>query len=138
LATSAGRTGLVFWWSLVNVTLLVTAFLVAVEHGIDAVAASLGVVGVLLAVPESWHVTRALGVSWRRYASSHVPTVVGCIALAVVWRGVAALLDGAGALPVLVVATGAAVAAYALVVRLLWPSVVSDVGTVLKLARARR
>jgi O-antigen/teichoic acid export membrane protein len=138
LATSAGRTGLVFGWSLVNVTLLVTAFLVAVQHGIDAVAASLGVVGVLLAVPESWHVTRALGVSWRRYASSHVPTVVGCIALAVVWRSVAALLDGAGALPVLVVATGAAVAAYALVVRLLWPSVVSDVGTVLKLARARR
>jgi PST family polysaccharide transporter len=137
LATSAGRTGLVFGWSLVNVGILVTAFLVTVSHGIDAVAASIGVVGVVLAIPESWHVLGELQVSWGRYARSHLPSIAGCAGLAIIWRAVAAALDGLGPAMVLPAASVSGVAAYAVIVRLLWPSVSADMGKVLRLARDR-
>ena len=67
LLTSCGRTDVVFRWSLANVILLVVSFPIAVHWGINAVAATVGLVALATAVPQSVHVCRVLRMSLRDY-----------------------------------------------------------------------
>ena len=140
LCISCGRTDLVFRWTAIHVTLVVGAFLISVHWGINAVAASLGIVALILAIPQTLDVARALGMSWSRYMHAHVPVAVGCLVLGVLWRAVAAVLDGRGVgpAPVLVVATVVSLAGFVATVRTLWPTVGLEVRSMLKLARERR
>ena len=107
LCASCGRADIVLGWSAVSVGLQVVAFLITVHWGINAVAASLGVVGLALAVPQTLHVCRAVSVSASRFAKAHLAAAAGCVVLALIWRAVAEALERAGAstLVTLVVAT---------------------------------
>ena len=140
LLTSCGRTDVVFRWSLANVILLVVSFPIAVHWGINAVAATVGLVALATAVPQTVHVCRVLRMSLRDYVCSHGPVLAGCVVLAGTWAAVAALLErsDAGPAAVLGIATPVAVAAYSATVRLLWPTVALEARSVLKLAHARR
>ena len=140
LCTSCGRTDLVFRWTTLHVSFAVVGFLISVHWGINAVAASLGIVGVLLAVPQTMDVCRALGMSWTRFMAAHVPVAVGSLILAVLWRAVATLLDngGVGPAPILIVATVVALAGFAATVRMMWPTVALEVRSMFKLAQERR
>jgi len=140
LCTACGRTDVVFLWSVVTVGLLVTAFLVSVHWGINAVALCVGLVGLVVAVPQTLHVSRVIGLPWSRYIVAHLPVAVGSAVLAAIWRSVAALLErnGAGPAIVLTIATVLAVAGYVLAVRWLWPTVFTDSRTVFELAKEPR
>ena len=140
LCTACGRTDVVFGWAVVTVGLLVPSFLISVRWGIDAVALCVGLVGLVVAIPQTLHVSRVIGLPWLRYIGAHVPIAVGSLVLAVIWRGAAAVLErnGAGPAIVLTIATVLAVAGYVLVVRWLWPTVFVDSRAVFDLAKERR
>lgn len=140
LLTACGRTDVLFFWSLLQVGLLTVAVLVSVQWGIDAVAASAALVAVTLAFPQSVSVARIVGFSLRSYYAAQVPAAAAGVVLAVTWAVVAALLEGAGAGPlvVLIVATAVALAAYVGTARLVRPTVFSEVGEMFTLASRNR
>jgi PST family polysaccharide transporter len=140
LLTACGRTDLMFGWSAVTVGLMVTSFLIAVHWGIDAVALCVGLVALVVAIPQTLHVSRVMGLPWSRYIGAHLPVAVGSVVLAAIWRGTAAVLDrnGAGSAIVLTIATVLAVAGYVLAVRWLWPTVFTDSRAVFELAKEPR
>jgi hypothetical protein len=119
---------------------MVTSFLIAVHWGIDAVALCVGLVALVVAIPQTLHVSRVMGLPWSRYIGAHLPVAVGSVVLAAIWRGTAAVLDrnGAGSAIVLTLATVLAVAGYVLAVRWLWPTVFTDSRAVFELAKERR
>ena len=140
LCTSSGRTDIVFGWSVVSAGLLVISFLVTVHWGIGAVAACVGAVGLVTALPSTLHVSHVMNISWSSYMRSHTPAAVGCLVLGGCWRLTAEVLQhhGLEGISVLLVATVVALAGYVISVRTMWPDVFSDSRAMVGLAREPR
>ncbi|WP_162942252.1 lipopolysaccharide biosynthesis protein [Desertimonas flava] len=140
LCTACGRTDLVFRWTAVNVTLYLTGYLVSVQWGINAVALSVGIVSLSVALPQTLYVARIIDLPWSRFLAAHVPTAVGSVVLAVTWLVVAWSVERLGGAPivVLILATIPAMVAYAVVVRMLWPAVLSECRSIAGLSRRRQ
>ena len=140
LCAARGRTDIVFGWSAATVGLLVVSFAISVHWGINAVAASVVLIGLVTAVPQTLHVCRMAGVSAAGFARAHLAGAVGCLVLAGFWRLTAYVLDRVGVADpaIVMIASLIAIASYLLVVRMLWPTVGAEVRSMLRLTRQRR
>jgi O-antigen/teichoic acid export membrane protein len=140
ICASRGRTDVVFGWSAAIVGLLVVSFAISVHWGINAVAASLALAGLVTAVPQTLHVCRVARVSAGGFARAHVAAAVGCLVLAGLWMLTSYVLDrvGLGDAPIVMIAALIAIASYLLIVRIVWPTVGVEARTMLRLTRQRR
>jgi hypothetical protein len=119
---------------------LTLAVVVSVQWGIDAVAASVTLVAVTLFLPQAVFVSRTVGFSLPAYGAAQVPAAVAGGVMALAWFGVTAVLESAGAGPlvVLLAATPASLIAYVATARLVRPTVFSEMAEMFTLARRNR
>jgi PST family polysaccharide transporter len=93
------------------------ALLVAVSHGIVAVAIAATCVGVVVTPISYWAVNRLVGIDARTYLGHVKGPLIAAAALAAVLFGLAQLLDGAETPLTLCIALGAGGAAYVVTIR---------------------
>lgn len=111
----------------ITAALKVSAFLVAVQYGLVAVAVAATCVGWIVAPLYYWGVRRLVGVSLLEYLGSLRVPLVGSILSAATMLAVRYLLDDVRALVVLAVAGVAGAAVYYATVRLLAPPLADEV-----------
>ena len=111
----------------ITAALKVSAFLVAVQYGLIAVAVAAAAVGWIVAPLYYWGVRRLVGIGFSEYWRSLRVPVVGSILSAATMLALRLLLDDAQAFVVLAVAGAAGAAVYYATVRLLAPPLADEV-----------
>ena len=111
----------------ITAALKVSAFLVAVQFGLVAVAVAATCVGLAVAPLYYWGVRRLVGIGIREYWRSLRVPIVAAILSAATMLALRLLLDDAQAFVVLAVAGPAGVVVYYAAVRLLSPPLASEV-----------
>ena len=111
----------------ITAALKVSAFLVAVQYGLIAVAVAATCVGWIVAPLYYWGVRRLVGIHLMEYWRSLRVPVVGSILSAATMLALRVLLDDARPVVVLAVAGAAGVAVYYATVRLLAPPLAVEV-----------
>lgn len=140
LLVAHGRTDVVFFWSLLSVSVVTLSFVVAVRWGVNGVAAAAAIVPAIMALPQSVSVSRIVGFAPRSYLLAHVPATVSCAVLAFVWWAAATLLEENGTSPlgVLVAATVISLIAGIAVARSIQPTLFQEFRDLFSLSNAKR
>jgi O-antigen/teichoic acid export membrane protein len=119
---AVGRADWEFWWSVVTVVAAVAFFAVGMQWGITGVAVSYLALGLTLNPIRFFIIRRLIPVSARSYLRTLAPAAVCSAALCGVWLTVAAVLrEATDDIVLLTAASMAALAAYVLAARVLWP-----------------
>lgn len=114
-------------WSLVVMAAALVAFSVGLHWGTTGVAASYLIMGLALSPFRFRMMQRVIAVPASRYLRALVPAVASSMVLAAVWALAAMALRGAsGGLPLAAYASVAALGAYLVTARLLWPDDLRD------------
>ncbi len=122
-----GKPGWLFVIVGITAALKVSAFLVAVQYGLVAVAVAATFVGWIVAPLYYWGVRRLVGIGLLEYWRSLRVPVAGSILAAATMLGLRVLLDDSRAFVVLTVAGAAGSAVYYVTVRLAAPPLADEV-----------